>query len=128
MLAPPPPSVSRLLRVEHAVAEALLEAPSAEDAYPALLAAIGEGLEWRYGGLWLPVAGGVLHCVATWAVPELERFATLSRTLALHAGEGLPGRVQESGRPLWIADVTRAENFPRRREAAEAGLRDSEAR
>jgi PAS domain S-box-containing protein len=123
MLAPSPPSVSRLLHVEHAVAEALLEAPSAEHAHPALLAAIGEGLEWRYGGLWLPVAGGVLHCVATWAAaPELERFAAASRTLALQAGEGLPGRVQQSGRPLWIADVTREENFPRRHEAAEAGL------
>src|SRR4051812_18734622 len=105
MLAPPPPSASRLLRVEHAVAEALLEAESAEAAYPALLAAVGERLGWRYGGLWLPVAGGVLHCVATWTLadePALARFARNSRTLALNPGEGLPGRVA-CGRPAWIA-------------------------
>ena len=34
MLAPSPPSASRLLRVEHAVAEALLEAPTPEAAFP----------------------------------------------------------------------------------------------
>src|SRR4051794_31957101 len=111
MLAPPPPSASRLLRVEHTVAEALLEAPSAEAAYPLVLAAIGEGLGWRYGGLWLPDGDEALHCVATWSVPGLERFAEVSRTLALAPGEGLPGRVRASGRPAWIADVTRDENF-----------------
>src|SRR4051812_28187193 len=100
MLAPASPSASRLLHVEHAVAETLLEAPSAEAAFPALLSAIGEGLEWRYGGLWLPVAGGVLHCVEAWAGdPVVEPFAAASRTLALAGGEGLPGRVQASGRP-----------------------------
>ena len=67
MLAPPPPSASRLLRVEHAVAEALLDAGSADDAFPRLLAAVGEGLGWHYGGVWLPVASGALHCVATWS-------------------------------------------------------------
>ena len=39
-----PLSASRLLRVEHAVAEALLAAPSAHDAFPSLLGAVGNGL------------------------------------------------------------------------------------
>ena len=71
------PSASRLLRVEHAVAEALLDTDSAEEAFPRLLAAVGEGLGWHYGGVWLPVASGALHCVATWSAggPPLERFA-----------------------------------------------------
>src|SRR3954451_2790805 len=124
MLAPPPPSASRLLRVEHAVAEALLETDSADEAFPRLLAAVGEGLGWHYGGVWLPVASGALHCVATWSAggKPLERFAANSRTLVLGPGEGLPGRVQTRQRPAWIADVTADYNFPRGHDAKEAGL------
>jgi PAS domain S-box-containing protein len=125
MLAPPPPSASRLLRVEHAVAEALLDSAHADAAFPRVLAAVGEGLGWHYGGVWLPVDGGALHCLATWSAggPPLERFAAASQTLALLEGEGLPGRVQARGRPAWIADVTTDPNFPRAADAAEAGLR-----
>ncbi len=124
MLAPLPPSASRLLRVEHAVAEALLEFDTPDMAFPRLLAAVGEGLGWHYGGVWLPLAGGSLKCVATWSAggPPLERFAAASRALALIPGEGLPGRVQARGRPAWIADVTTDPNFPRATAASEAGL------
>jgi len=38
MIAPSPPSASRLLRVEHAVAEALLEFDTPDTAFPRLLA------------------------------------------------------------------------------------------
>ena len=95
----------------------------ADAAFPRLLAAVGEGLGWHYGGVWLPVASGALHCVATWSAggTPLERFAAASRTLALAPGEGLPGRVQARGRPAWIADVTADANFPRGADAAEAG-------
>ena len=113
MLAPSPPSASRLLRVEHAVAEALLAAPSLEDAFARLLAAIGDGLGWQYGGLWLPVDG--LRCVATWTEggEALEAFAATSRALTLAPGEGLPGRVQACGRPIWIPSIAADANFPR---------------
>ena len=82
MLAPPPPSASRLLRVEHAVAEALLAAKSAEAAYPALLAAIGEGLDWHYGGLWLPTRRARCTASPTWADERFGRrlTATASRS------------------------------------------------
>jgi PAS domain S-box-containing protein len=106
-----------LLRVEHAVAAALVEGAPLED----LLAAIGGGLGWHYGGAWLPQAGAV-RCVATWCTPEVASFATASRRLVLDFGEGLPGRVQETGEPTWIADVDADENFPRRTLAIEAGL------
>jgi PAS domain S-box-containing protein len=124
MLAPPQPGASRLLRVEHAVAEALLDTDTADEAFPRLLAAVGEGLGWHYGGVWLPVASGALHCVATWSAGghELERFAAASRTLVLGPGDGLPGRVTADQRPAWIADVASDANFPRGRDAAEAGL------
>jgi PAS domain S-box-containing protein len=108
------------LRVEHAVAAALVEGAPMED----VLGAIAGGLGWHYGGAWLPQAGAV-RCVATWSAPEIVTFADASKRLVLAFGEGLPGRVQASGEPTWIADVEADENFPRRTLAVEAGLRSA---
>src|SRR4051794_18288734 len=48
-----PPTPAGLLRVEHAVAAALVEDAPMED----VLGAIAGGLGWHYGGAWLPQAG-----------------------------------------------------------------------
>jgi PAS domain S-box-containing protein len=109
-----------LLRVEHAGAAALVEDAPLED----VLGAIAGGLGWHYGGAWLPQAGAV-RCVATWSAPEVAAFAEASKRLVLGFGVGLPGRVQASGEPTWIADVETDENFPRHTLATEAGLRSA---
>ena len=115
-----PPTPAGLLRVEHAVAAALVEDAPLED----VLAAIGGGLGWHYGGAWLPQAGAV-RCVATWSTANVAAFAAASKRLVLGFGEGLPGRVQDSGEPAWIADVEADANFPRHTLAIEAGLRSA---
>src|SRR4030095_268540 len=38
-------------------------------------------------------------------------------------GEGLPGRIWESGQPIWIPDVLADDNFPRKLAAQKEGLR-----
>src|SRR5262245_7527393 len=115
-----PPTPAGLLRVEHAVAAALVEDAPLED----VLGAIAGGLGWHYGGAWLPQAGAGL-CVATWSTASVATFAHASKRLVLGFGEGLPGRVQESGEPTWIADVEADENFPRHTLAIDAGLRSA---
>jgi PAS domain S-box-containing protein len=115
-----PPTPAGLLRVEHAVAAALVENAPLED----VLEAIGTGLGWHYGGAWLPQAGAV-RCVATWSTANVAAFADASKRLVLGFGEGLPGRVQASGEPTWIADVEADANFPRHTLAIEAGLRSA---
>jgi PAS domain S-box-containing protein len=112
-----------LLRTEHAVARVLAESDDEPAAYPRLLAAIGEALGWDAGGVWTPADGGdrTLRCVETWQAPE--PFEQISRTITLAPGEGLPGRVFDSGEPAWIADVSADANFPRAALAVHAGLR-----
>ena len=112
-----------LLRTEHAVARVLAEAHDEAAAYPRLLAAIGESLSWDAGGLWIPAEAGddTLRCVATWRAPE--PFERISRGVSLARGEGLPGRVWDSGEPAWVADVSADANFPRAPIAIDAGLR-----
>jgi len=49
-------------------------------------------------------------------------FRELSESIVLEPGEGLPGRVLDSGEPAWIVDAPADANFPRAQAAARAGL------
>src|SRR5690242_11972395 len=75
---------ARLLEAEHAVARVLADACDEAEAYPQLLAAIGDALGWEVGSLW--VEGGA-------DTPE---------------SSALVERVRSSGEPSWVADGGRA--------------------
>ena len=84
-----------------------------------------EALGWDHGALWrVDVGSGVMHCVETWHLPTLSlvEFEAASRTTVFVPGEGLPGRVWESGEPAWIPDVGADPNFPRAAIARREGL------
>src|SRR5829696_7480669 len=60
------PDAADLLRTEHAVVRVLASARGEDDAFPGLLAAIGESLGCA-GSLWLPSPeDGELRCAETW--------------------------------------------------------------
>jgi PAS domain S-box-containing protein len=66
MRLPHHPDAADLLRTEHAVVRVLASASGEADAYPGLLAAIGESLGCA-GALWLPSPeDGELRCAETW--------------------------------------------------------------
>ena len=114
-----------LLRVEHAVALTLAETASAAETYPNVLSAIGTTLGWPIGAVWeLSASAETLHCVAIWQASgeQTGEFHTLSENLSLSPGEGLPGRVWQTGKPMWIPDVPTDGNFPRAEAATAAGL------
>lgn len=61
-----------------------------------------------------------------WHLEDVDRFETFRRVTEatrFPPGVGLPGRVLASGRPHWIVDVTKDDNFPRARIAADIGVR-----
>ena len=116
----------RRLEAQLAVARVLSEAPTLEEVSQALLTGVGEALDWEVAALWAPpAAGGELRCVDLWHRPDADvpAFAAASRELRLAPGMGVPGRVWESGQPVWIADLTDADNFPRGHAALADGLR-----
>ena len=115
-----------LLRLEHAVARLLADAPDRGKVEGPLLEAVGSTLGWDHAAVWEPDGAGALVCRASWqakARAELDSFEALTRKLRLGPGEGLPGRVWQSGEPAWITDVERDPNFPRAEAAVAAGLR-----
>jgi PAS domain S-box-containing protein len=79
------PDASDLLRTEHAVVRVLASAREEADAYPGLLAAIGESLDCA-GALWLPDDDGGFHCVETWPAG-----AAVGATLVADAPDAVEG-------------------------------------
>jgi len=110
---------------QYAVTRALAEAGTLTEAGPILLQAVCEGLGWDMGAIWtVDQPAGVLRCLELWHSPKLdtEAFVTVTKHTVFPKGIGLPGRVWESGKTAWIADVTLDPNFPRAPMAVVAGL------
>ena len=112
-------------RILFETARALAESATLEEAAPRMLKAVSEALGWECGALWqVNRARNTLHCVGTWGMPglPLEEFTAATRAFTFERGVGLPGRVWEDRKPVWVRDVTRDSNFPRARVADGAGL------
>ncbi len=84
---------------------------------------------WVYGEAWIPdEEESILKCAPVWhsVTPKrLEAFRELSETIQFEFGEGLPGKVWHTQRPVWIPDVSQVdvEVFHRNVAAREVGLR-----
>jgi PAS domain S-box-containing protein len=106
-------------------ARALLSARTIDDAAPKILEAVCDSLGWLHGALWtIDRQAGVLRCGHIWNRPgaDLPEFDAISRVTTFAPGVGLPGRVWETGRPVWIPDVTLDSNFPRAQIATKENL------
>jgi PAS domain S-box-containing protein len=114
----------RRLAIQHAAVSALAESGSLTEAVPRLLEAVGTGIGWDFGALWMPNGRDALRCIQTWSSGAIDSraFEEASLEIELDRGTGLPGRVWASGEPGWITDVTRDPNFPRAPAAKRSGL------
>jgi len=115
----------RYFAAQFAVARALAEAPTFQAAAAALLPALGQTMDWTVGGVWMvDEEAGVIRLETFWHDDDrpAPSFEKASRETVLPPGRGLPGRVWESGQPLWVPDVLVDEHFARTRAAAEDGL------
>ncbi len=104
---------------QYAVASLLAGSWSTAEVGPRVIESIAAIGNWVAGSIWLrDVAAERLECSITWNadMPGLDRFATATEATVLSAGEGLPGRVTISRKPVWIADLASDHNFPRARE------------
>ena len=102
--SPPEAAPDRELSAQFAATRALADAESLEAAMPAILQAICENLGWLAGAYWVLERGGqALECRATWRPPDVPvEIEENTRATRFGKGEGLPGRVWESGKLLAI--------------------------
>ena len=118
----------RLLTAQFTVARVLAESVNLGEAAPKILREICKHLRWDVGAFWLVDKGtGLLRCQEFWHAPEVstKEFEALSNRLSFAPGVGLPGRVWQSGEPVWVEDVVAdGSNFPGIAAAAREGLRE----
>jgi len=115
---------------QYAVTRVLAESVTVAEATPQLLQVICESLRWKMGEFWrVGDSPNFLRCVETWHVPGLDAssFIEASRQTELAPGDGLPGRVWQSGQPAWIPDVMTDPRFARAAIAGNLGLRGAVA-
>ncbi|MFQ5717796.1 MAG: PAS domain S-box protein, partial [Nitrospinales bacterium] len=111
------------------VAQAANEALTFDDAAQECLDRICNFTGWPVGHLYLckKTSKETLAVPSTiWHLNDLERFKSfkeVTEATCFKLGEGLPGRVLSSGKPLWIRDVTRDSNFPRARLARDIAVK-----
>ncbi len=102
-------------------------AGSFEDALQQVLDLFCETIDWPVGHVYLAnEAGTKLHPTRIWYLDDADRFTDfreLTEATEFSIGEGLPGRVAESGEALWIQDLLADTNFPRNKLAARLGVR-----
>jgi PAS domain S-box-containing protein len=118
------PAAANLQRVEHSVARILAERDQPVEVFDGVLEVVGTSLGWELGAVWEAGHGDErLRCIRTWHAGEgAPEFQALNERITLLPGEGLPGRVFESGEPVWMIDAPEEGNFPRADIARRAGL------
>jgi PAS domain S-box-containing protein len=119
------------LAAEHAITRLLANAPLLDLAAPGIVQALLDGLEADVGGLWVPTENGhelrLSAMNAKDCTSELRSFIQVSQRLILKPGADLPGRVWQSGKPSWIAQLHSDQRFERREAAIAAGLQSGMA-
>jgi diguanylate cyclase (GGDEF)-like protein/PAS domain S-box-containing protein len=114
--------------MEHAITRVLAEAQTLAEAIPRIIQTICETMGWHCGARWqMDKEAGLLCCRETWGIetPEISAFvaSTRDRRVApVPVGQGLVRRTFAAGRPVWITDIARDEEFKRRQFAEHADL------
>ncbi|SKA93198.1 PAS domain S-box-containing protein [Prosthecobacter debontii] len=111
--------------LQFTVSRLLTEVNSIEEASARIIQDVCCRLGWAKGGMWmLDEAREHLSLVEAWydESQDLAHFVQTSRQYAFMKGVGLPGRVWETGKSVWIPDVAVDSGFLRASVAKEAGL------
>lgn len=106
----------RRLASQYAVTRVLGVAATLEEAMPRIMEAVGHSLEWDIGAFWrVDKQSGVLHCLNQWKTADIDadEFVKATEDQTFKRGEGFPGRIWESGLPIWVTDIMTDSNFPR---------------
>jgi len=112
------------LSAQFSVSRILGEAPDAADVQRRVLEAICQDIGWSAGSLWIvDEAEQVLRCVESRRLSRsTNRFRGRQPDPPLKRGQGLPGKVWESGKSQSMQDVNNDADLPRAMLATSLGV------
>jgi len=118
---------TEFLQLTEVITRAANEAESVEAAMQIALGQACAHTGWPVGHAYmLDESAGDLAPSGIWHLENAQQFETfreVTEATRFAPGVGLPGRVLESGKPAWIADVSKDPNFPRAKLATEIGVK-----
>jgi GAF domain-containing protein len=115
----------RRLALHEAVVDILASAPGITEAYPQILKAICDTLEWKAGILWrMDYQRQALGAAAIWPPdsPQAQAMSSADSEWALTPDVGLAGQVWDIRKVIWIKDLADYPKDPRSQKALEMGL------
>ena len=98
----------QLRALEHSVTRSLAHADSVTTALEGTIRSVCETGNWDCGRYFaLDEHSGTMRVGEAWGAPDpmIEQFITASRGIEFGPGVGLPGRILQSGQPLWSRDI-----------------------
>ena len=109
----------RFFRFIQRITDMANRASSETEAMQACLDIICDFTGWPVGHIYVPseVDSHVFVSAKLWKVEDEEKFQAfkeITEKTTFVEGQGLPGRVIETGKPAWIADIEKDKNFPRK--------------
>jgi FixJ family two-component response regulator len=113
------------LKAHYLVTRVLAEAITIRDAFSKILETICTALEWDIGEIWIiDQQENILRNAEIWHIPsfKIPEFKAITKQITFPLQIGLPGRVWECAKPLWIEDVVRDTNFLRASVATKEGV------
>ena len=108
-----------------AVTQALVTSPGWEKAAPGVLEGLCRTLDWELAEYWeVDAEREVMHFDTAWKRPgrDTTSYEATAAQTSYRRGEGLAGRVWESGSPVSVADLA-SDDSPRAAAAVAAGLK-----
>ena len=108
-----------------AVTQALVTSPGWEKAAPGVLEGLCRTLDWELAEYWeVDPEREAMHFVTAWKRPgrDTSTYEATAAQTSYRRGEGLAGRVWETGSPVRVPDVA-TDDSPRSAAAAAAGLK-----
>ncbi|MFC4058934.1 GAF domain-containing protein [Planomonospora corallina] len=118
--------IEQLRTAQHAVAQALAEAPSSDQAASGVVAAVADALGWTCGEYWQVDPGGeTISRLGLWTRPGRDLSAlTRDEPDVFPPGQGLAGTVWATDREMWIPDLAAdPRDFTRKQTMLRCGLR-----
>lgn len=115
----------RLQTMEYIATRILSEGKIIEETVIKVVQLICESLQWELGAVWMvSEKDSKLLPIGVWQHFSLNvhKFGMETWEIAYRIGEGLPGRVWQAARTIWIVDVVTDPTFLRALRAKEAGL------
>jgi PAS domain S-box-containing protein len=118
-----------MVQVSRDIAVAANEFPDAESTLTFTLQRLCQFMGWPVGHLYLKdETSSNLRPTRYWHFNNPSRYKVLrsvTEDTIFKNGEGLPGRVMQTGRPEWVPDVYADVDFPRAKKSDKLGIRSA---